>query len=76
MANISSATKPRQSPSIEVCLVWSADIVIGNYKEDKDDLLKQQLNPLTPRSDWCVNSPYIFKTLSGRQVMRMKKIIN
>ena len=32
--------------------------------------------PLTPRSDRYVNSPYNFNTLSSRQVMKMKKIIN
>ena len=34
------------------------------------------INPLTPRSDKYVNSPYNFNILSSRQVMRVKKIIN
>ena len=34
------------------------------------------INPLTPRSDKYVKSPYNFNTLSIRQVMRIKKIIN
>ena len=33
-------------------------------------------NPLTPRSDQHMNSPYKFNTLSSRQVVRIKKIIN
>ena len=33
-------------------------------------------NSLTPRSDQYVNSPYIFNTVSSREVTRMKKIIN
>ena len=36
----------------------------------------ERVNLLTPRSDQFINSPYIFNTLSGRQVMRIKKIIN
>ena len=36
----------------------------------------QALNPLTPRSDQHINSPYDFNTLSSRQVMRIKKTIN
>ena len=33
-------------------------------------------NPFPPRSDHYVISPYIINTLSTRQVMRIKKIIN
>ena len=33
-------------------------------------------NPFTPRSDQHINSSYNFNTLSSRQVMRIKKIIN
>ena len=36
----------------------------------------QKVNPLTPRSDRYVNSPYIFNTVSSTQVTRMSKIIN
>ena len=32
--------------------------------------------PLPPRSDQYINSPYNFNTMSSRQVMRIKKIIN
>ena len=39
-------------------------------------LIKVSINPLTPRSDQYVNSPYNFNTLLSRQVMRIKKIIN
>ena len=35
-----------------------------------------RINPLIPRSNQYVNSPYSFNTLSSRQVMRIKKIIN
>ena len=34
------------------------------------------LHPLTPRSDQYVNYPYNFNTLSSRQAMTIKKIIN
>ena len=34
------------------------------------------LNPFTPRSDQHINSPYNSNTLSRRQVMRIKKMIN
>ena len=34
------------------------------------------LNPFTPRSDQYINSPFNYNTLSSRQVMRIKKIIN
>ena len=34
------------------------------------------LNPFIPMSDQCINSPYNFNTLSNRQVMRTKTIIN
>ena len=34
------------------------------------------INPLSPRSDQYVNYPYNFNTLSSRQLMRNKKIIN
>ena len=34
------------------------------------------LNPLIPRSDQYMNSPLHFNTLSSRQVMRIKTIIN
>ena len=34
-----------------------------------------RINPLTPRSDQYVNSPYIFNTVSNRWVTRMKKIL-
>ena len=34
------------------------------------------VNPLNPRSDQYVNSPDNFNTLSSRQVVRIKKIIN
>ena len=34
------------------------------------------LDPLTPKSDQYINSPFNFNTLSSRQVMRIKKIIN
>ena len=33
-------------------------------------------NPFTPRSDQHINSPYNFNTLSSKQVMGIKKIIN
>ena len=33
----------------------------------------QLVNPLTPRSDQYIDSPYAFNTLSSRQVMRTKK---
>ena len=33
-------------------------------------------NPLTPRSDQYLNSPYNSNTLSSRQVIGIKKIIN
>ena len=34
------------------------------------------INPLIPRSDQYINSPYNFNILSSRQVMRIEKIIN
>ena len=34
------------------------------------------VNPLSPRSDQYLNSPFNFNTLLSRQVMRIKKIIN
>ena len=34
------------------------------------------INPLTPRSDQYIASPYNGITLSSRQVMRIKKIIH
>ena len=34
----------------------------------------REFNPLIPKSDPYVNSPYNFNTLSSRQVMRIKKI--
>ena len=34
------------------------------------------VNPLTPRSDQHINSPYNYNILSSRHVMRIKKIIN
>ena len=33
------------------------------------------INPLTPRSDRCVNSPYTLNTVSSIQVIKIKKII-
>ena len=33
-------------------------------------------NPLIPRSDQYINSPFNVKTVSSRQVTRIKKIIN
>ena len=30
----------------------------------------QEFTSLSPRSDWYLNSPYIFNTLSSREVMR------
>ena len=34
------------------------------------------MNPLTPKSDRYVTSPYIFNTVLSRHAKRMKKIIN
>ena len=33
------------------------------------------INPLTPRSDYHVNSPYSIDTLHSKQVMRTLKLI-
>ena len=38
--------------------------------------LLENINPLTPRSDQNINSPYNFNTLSSRKIMRIEKIIN
>ena len=42
----------------------------------RGNLQGTSINPFTPRSDQHVNSPYNSNTLSSRQVMRIKKIIN
>ena len=34
------------------------------------------INPLTPRSDQHIKSPYNFNTLSSREVLRIQKVIN
>ena len=39
-------------------------------------LVKNLFNPLTPRSDQYINSSNNFNTLSSKQVMRIKRIIN
>ena len=35
-----------------------------------------EYNPLTPRSNQYINAPYNFNTLSSRQVIKIKEIIN
>ena len=37
-------------------------------------LIEVSVNPLTPKSDQYITSPYNFNTLSSRQVMRIKKL--
>ena len=59
---------------------------LKSVEDDSDDLPAGEkyfmstsvifINPLTPRSDQCVKSPHNFNTLSSRQVIRIKKIIN
>ena len=46
--------------------------IVCHYGEHSEVVV----NPLTPRSDQYINSPYNFSTLSSRQVMRIEKIIN
>ena len=41
---------------------------------DRDEY--HQFNPLTPRSDQYINSPYNCNTMSKRKVMRIEKIYN
>ena len=45
-------------------------------KDDNFLILGLGFNPWTPRSEQHVNSPYNFKEVSVRQVLRMKNIIN
>ena len=45
-------------------------------KRFSDPSDRSSLNPSIPRSDRHVKSPYIFNTVSSRQVTRMRKIIN
>ena len=40
------------------------------------DWTKFHFNPFTPMNDHYLNSPYKFNTLSRRQEMRIKKIVN
>ena len=54
----------------------SFQIKLGNEIRECVNKLSGWFNPFTSRSDYHVNSPYNFNTLSSRQVMRIKKIIN
>ena len=49
--------------------------VIGKLTMTSWPVMVSWLNPLTPRSDWHVTSPYNIETLSSKQVMRIFKLI-
>ena len=66
-----------------VCKLWyeitlrpkSENVNTQSMGENKLNTCWLSLNPLTPRSDWQVTSPYNNLTLSSKQVMRIFKLI-
>ena len=53
---------------------WNLNVNVKLLRNDRNE--DGMANPLTSSSDHYINSPYNLKTLSSRQVMRIKKIIN
>ena len=66
-----------------VCKLWyeitlrpkSENVNTQSMGENKLNTCWLSLNPLTPKSDWQVTSPYNNLTLSSKQVMRIFKLI-
>ena len=77
--------KKRQAPHkfLEMALI-ADDFAISAYGEKEmtyhlltiAHIVSVMFNSLTPRSDQYINSVFHFNTLSSRQVMRIRKIIN